>query len=290
MIGEARAMGAISIVNAIACGRGASVGVKLPTVAKVELKEVRGRWRVHLNGRQARSSLAVHTVRRAIRMLGKDPGRYSGSIETMTSAPVGVGLKTSSSSSVAIILAVFSAFGKNRYVARDVLQCSVSASLAAGVSVTGAMDDAASCLLGGVNFADNSTKRVLSSVRLGRPLTVLIRIPQDGSRRASVGASYVRKFSKVAESIFTTGRDGRVWKAMTLNGLLYCSIYGYPPFDALQALEANALGAGLSGTGPAVGAVFDDEGEPQRLARLWDEGGAKVIRTETSDGGATIVL
>ena len=51
MIAEAKALGAISVVNAIACGKGASVAVNLPTVAKVHVEEGRGRWRASLNDR-----------------------------------------------------------------------------------------------------------------------------------------------------------------------------------------------------------------------------------------------
>ena len=94
MIGRAEAMGAISVVNAIACGKGATVSVKLPTSAKLELREQRGSWHVSLNGRKTESTLVVQTVRHAIRKLGRDPSRYSGSIQTATSAPIGVGLKT----------------------------------------------------------------------------------------------------------------------------------------------------------------------------------------------------
>jgi shikimate kinase len=150
------------------------------------------------------------------------------------------------------------------------------------------MDDAASCLLGGVNFTNNSAMKMISSSQLGDRFHVIIRVPRKRSRRASVEPAYVRRFSKVAESILDEGRQGKIWNAMTLNGLLYCSIYGYAPLDALQAIEAGALGAGISGTGPAVVAVFENRKEADRLARVWEEGKARVIKTETSDGGAVI--
>jgi shikimate kinase len=288
MIGRAKAMGAITLVNAIASGKGATISVGLLTHSKVYVNEGRGGWSVFMNGRRTGSFLAVEAVRGAIKICGKDPGRYSGSVETTTSTPVGVGLKTSSSSSVAIILATLSALGKSTYESSEVARCSASSALAAGVSVTGAMDDAASCLLGGTNFTDNSKMRIVSSSPLGRKLPVIIKVPMEKSRRTSVDVGQVRKFSKLAQSIFALGRQGKIWKAMTLNGLLYCSIYGYPTFDALQAVEGGALGAGLSGTGPAVAAVFENRREAERLARVWEEGHSKVIRTETSDGGATI--
>ncbi len=275
------------MVNAIASGKGATVSVELPTTARAEINEERGGWNVFMNGRKQRSSLAMEAIRGSIKICGKDPARYSGSVETTTSAAAGVGLKTSSSSSVAIILAVLSALGVSSYEPEEVARCSASSALAAGVSVTGAMDDAASCLLGGMNFADNSGMKIVSSAPVGRRLPVIITVPPRKSRRASVEVNYVRRFSKISQSIFSLGRQGKIWKAMTLNGLLYCSIYGYPPIDALQAMEGGALGAGLSGTGPAVAAVFEDRKEAEQLARVWEEGGSKVIRTETSDGGAT---
>ncbi len=288
MIGRATAMGAVSVVNAIASRRGASLAVDLPTTAKVTVCDARGKWTESTNGRPATSTLLQCTVRRAIRMLGENPDRYSGRIETETSAPIGVGLKTSSSSSVAAALATFSAFGSHDYTPEEILECSVSASLAAGTSVTGAMDDAGASLLGGAVFTDNRSNRIVATVRLGEPLTVLIMVPGGGSRRASVPVSEVRRFAKVVDSLFDRARRGEMWKAMTLNGLLYSAIYGYSSSTALEGLEGGALGAGLSGTGPAVACVFDDAAGADKLESRWKDDGGKTIRTETSDGGAVI--
>lgn len=290
MIGEARAMGAVSVVNAIACGKGASLALNLPTTARVSVKEERGPWRVTLNGKRIEPSLALQTARRAILMLGRNPDRFSGSIETSTPLPLGVGLKTSSSASVAIALAVASALGKHSCRSRSVLMCSARASLDAGVSVTGAFDDAAACLLGGVNFADNRKMTLLSSMKIERKMEVLVRIPRGRSKRSLVETRHIRRFANLASYIFRIGRQGKIWNAMTLNGLLYSSIYGYDPHDAVSAIEAGAVGAGLSGTGPAVAAVFERQSDAEKLARVWKDDGAAVIRTETCDGGAKVDL
>jgi shikimate kinase len=286
--GRAEVMGAITVVNAIACGKGATVAVRLPTHARVEVESRPGRWTAAVNGKKVKPTLASESARGAIRMLKKDPSSYSGHVETITSVPAGVGLKTSSSSSVAIILATISAFGNDSYEPLDVLRSSASSSLEAGVSVTGAMDDAASCLLGGTNLADNLEMDLLRRSPLGRSLSVVIRVPTMESRRSSVGVRQVRRFSDIAQRIFSLAERGSFWKAMTLNGFLYSSIYGYGPGAAVEALEAGASGAGLSGTGPAVAAVFEDRMESQTLAKAWEHEGARVIRTETSDGGATV--
>lgn len=288
MVGEASAKGAVSIVNAIASGKGATVSVDLPTSARLTIGEGSGGWQTIENGRKTRSRLALETVRQAMAMLGKDPRGYSGSVETICSTPVGVGLKTSSAVSVAIALGVCDAFGEGPPRTSEILDCSIRSSLSSGVSVTGAMDDAASCLLGGANFVDNSARKILSSRRLRKPLRVVVRVPRGRSRRGDVPVSHVRKFSDVADSIFAIGLEGNAWCAMTLNGLMYSSIYGYDPRAALQALESGALGAGLSGTGPAVAAVFDGKRAAEELAKVWKEDGAQVLTTMTSDGGATV--
>jgi shikimate kinase len=279
-------MGAITIVNAVASGKGATLAVNLPTSAMVSIDEKRGAWQVFVNGISVKSPLAIQTLDNAFRILGEVSGKYSGVVKTRTTVPTGVGLKTSSSSSVAIALAVFSAFGARVYDKKEILNISATSSLRAGVSLTGAMDDAASCLSGGLNFTDNSAKSVLSSTRLGRSFPVLIRIPRVRSRRRRVARSSLRRFSRVAESIFSLGREGRIWKAMTLNGLLFSSIYGYPSDDSIEAVAVGALGASLSGTGPAVAAVLNDNRDLKRLAATWGRGDAKLIRTETVDEGA----
>ncbi|MDG6902371.1 MAG: hypothetical protein JRM80_10510 [Nitrososphaerota archaeon] len=121
MIGMAKAMGAVSVVNAIASGKGATVSVELPTAAKVAVREERGSWRALNNGQETKSRLVLSSLRLAISMLGRDPGRYSGSVDTTLSAPMGVGLKTSSSTSIAVALAVWDAFGKSSPPSAEIL-------------------------------------------------------------------------------------------------------------------------------------------------------------------------
>jgi shikimate kinase len=290
LIGEASSFGAISVVNAIATGKGVTVGIALRTRAKVRINgKGKGKgWVTSVNRRRIHSKLALETLKRAFSLVGERLESYSGEVETFNEAPVGVGLKSSSSSSVAITLAVLSAFGLKRFGPTEVLRCSTSASLAAGVSITGALDDAASCLLGGINFADNIGHRVLSSKRIGENLKVVIRVPDLPSRRRAVSPITIQKFASIAESLFNMSLKGEHWKAMTLNGLLYSSILGYDPASAFRAIELGAVAAGLSGTGPAVAAVFDGDEDPADLSEEWGIDGSSIIRTETNDAEAKI--
>lgn len=282
---KAVTFGAISIVNAIASGKGATASVRLTTEAEVEMEGSRGGWEVFANGKKAESSLALETVRRAIKGTGKDPEAYSGKVMTTSSVPVGVGLKTSSASSTAIAIAVYAALGQKAFDPKKVLDCSVEASLASGASVTGALDDAAGCLLGGVNMTDNLARKVVSSRLFDKKLRVVIKVPKARSRRESVDPRFIRTFRDLTDLFFEMSLKGDYWRAMVLNGMTYSSILKYDPFPALLAVEHGALGAGLSGTGPAVAAVFNPSKshEIEALTREWASDGSSVIETETNN-------
>jgi shikimate kinase len=292
---RATTFGAISVINAIASGKGATASVRLTTHVEVELHEdSRREWEVLVNGRGVESRLAIESARRAIEGLGKDSASFSGRIATSSTIPIGIGLKTSSSSSTAIALAVREALGAGAFDPKKVFDCSIEASLASGASITGALDDAASCLLGGLNMTENLSRKVISSRLFERKLKVMILVPRErGGGRGRVDPQFIRKFGGLADTFFRMSLEGDPWKAMILNGLMFSSILKYDPFPALHAVELGALGAGLSGTGPAVAAVFDPsrQSEMDALAKDWAADGSEVILTETNNehGRATRV-
>ncbi|HVC27146.1 MAG TPA: shikimate kinase [Nitrososphaerales archaeon] len=282
---KAATFGAISLVNAIASGKGATASVRLTTEAEVEIEASSGDWEVFVNGKKSGSGLALETVRHAVRAAGKDPDAFSGRVQTTSSVPIGVGLKTSSASSTAIAIAVYAALGQKAFDPKKVLDCSVEASLASGASVTGALDDAAGCLLGGVNMTDNLARKVISSKLFEKKLKVVIKVPKTLSRREAVDPQFVRRFGGLTNLFFEMTLKGDYWRAMVLNGMAYSSILKYDPFPALRAVELGALGAGLSGTGPAVAAVFDPskQAEVDALTKDWEADGSSVIATETNN-------
>ncbi len=290
MKAKATTFGAISIVNAIAGGKGATASVRLTTEATVELAEGPGEWNMTINGRRADSKLTLETVRRSLKEAGKDPNAYSGRVETTSRVPIGVGLKTSSASSAAVSMAVHGALGRRAFDPLRVLNCSVEASLASGASITGALDDVASCVLGGMNLTDNIARKVLSSKLFPKPLKVLIRVPKEESARGSMDLEFVRKFGNLTDHFFRMALEGDQWRAMILNGLTYSSMLKYDPLPALRAVELGATGAGLSGTGPAVAAVFDRSkaAELEAVREVWAADGATVIETETNNEHARL--
>ncbi len=291
MKGRGTAFGAISIVNAIASGRGVTAGVRLKTDVTVQMVEGSGGWTSTINGRPVHSRLALEVVKVVLRSKGRDYRNHSGRIDTVSEIPVGVGLKSSSSSSVATALATLAAIGETHYDSERVLNDSVEASLSAGVTVTGALDDAASCLNGGINHADNLGRRVLRSEAINPPFKVLLKVPWERSRRGTASLDFVRKFSKLAETAFTMSENGDPWGAMVLNGIIYSSLYRYDTAPAMVALSLGALGSSLSGTGPSVAAVFgaDAERAIELLRHEWERDGSRVLATECNNEAGRMV-
>ncbi|MDG6933976.1 MAG: shikimate kinase [Nitrososphaerota archaeon] len=292
MIGRAFAYGAVSILNAVANGRGVTLGIDLKTASKVELHKGEGRWNLTINGEDKESRLAEASVDAALRLVGERISNFHGTIETQSNIPMGVGLKSSSSSSLAIIMATLQAMGQESFEPSEVLRASVASSLASGVSITGALDDAASCLLGGVNLADNLKRKLISSRRLPDRKKVVIRIPNEESRRRFINIKQVKSFRKVADRILISSLKGEYWSSMTMNGMLYSMLLGYDASPSITALDCGAVGAGLSGTGPAICAVFDSSNTQgiDKLRDMWAKDGSAVMTADTNNEKGGLVV
>jgi shikimate kinase len=143
----------------------------------------------------------------------------------------------------------------------------VEASIAAGVTLTGAFDDQVAVLRGGAHLTDNRALRVLESFAPPR-WHVAIWVPEQVIAKASLrglDASRLRDYVAVPRSA------QQLPEAMTQNGRAFHAFYaahGLPVSDAPArvALDAGALGAGLSGTGPAVAAIFDEPADLPAVA------------------------
>ena len=63
----------------------------------------------------------------------------------------------------------------------------------------------------------------------------------------------------LVEIAFDKALEGKVWEALTLNGLIYASASNLNTAIAIDALAAGAVAAGLCGKGPAVTAVVSKD-------------------------------
>ena len=242
---QATMHGAISIVNAIATGRGSAMGISLKVTAKVTLEN--GRGIKFDNGREDKliSTIVYKTI--PLEMIANN----MISIKVESEIPCGFGLKSSSAVSNAIALAC------SRLVNKDicdfrVLDIAVEASLDAKVSITGAYDDATACYFGGFVLTDNYARKLISRERAPEYLYAIILVPQDESRS---NIHRLRTMSDFFIDSFKLAEAGEYWKAMKLNGVLASAALSLKYEPVLGALEKHALAAGVSGNGPSVVAV-----------------------------------
>jgi shikimate kinase len=237
--------GAISIVNAVATGRGSAMGISLKVTAKVELENGRGIKLDNLGEDKLISTIVYKTI--PAEMIANN----MISIKIESEIPSGFGLKSSSAVSNAIALACSRLVNKDICDSR-VLDIAVDASLDAKVSITGAYDDATACYFGGFVLTDNYIRRLISRERAPEYLYAIILIPQDESRS---NMHRLRTMSDFFIDSFKLAEAGEYWKAMKLNGVLASAALSLKYEPVLGALEKHALAAGVSGNGPSMVAV-----------------------------------
>ena len=272
MIGHGRSHGAISVINAIPCGIGSTIGVDLTT--DVTFSDDVDATNIRIEGSPDMDDGLVRLcVRSAMERVGIDTDTpYSLAVRSMI--PPSRGLKSSSSVCNATIAAVLDAYGESMDE-MEMLRIGVDCAKEAGVTITGAFDDVCGCHFGGVVFTDNSKNELIGRNDIGR-YDVVLRIPDRiiPKNRVSVDRYRERKdeFSEALRIAYE-----RPLEALTINGRLVAEIIGADTSIIDMALENGAIAAGISGTGPAIAAVTE-HGKGKELASIL---GGKTIVTVT---------
>lgn len=273
MSAEATAYGAVTIVNAMATGKGAAFGIDLWTKARVKLTDDGVIETRILNDERENTLLAEKCVRAVLERFGKE--RLGARIETESNIPIARGLKSSSVAGNAIALATLAALEK-RLKPSEILDLVVDASLKSKVSVTGALDDAAASLYGNVVVTDNMVRKVLRTFSL-EDRYVLLLVPSEKAYSADVDLRRIKAFAAQVETAHEQALAGRYWNAMTLNGLVYSHALRLPSDVIVEGLEAGALAAGISGKGPAYAFVASEQSKDQVLSVLRRHDGEVIV-------------
>jgi shikimate kinase len=273
---EAAAYGAVTIVNAIATGKGAAFGIDLWTKARVKLTDDGAIETRILDDEEESTLLAERCVRAVFGYFGTS--KLGAKVETNSNIPIARGLKSSSVAGNAIVLATLAALHK-RLKPDDILDLVVNASLQAKVSVTGAFDDAAASLYGNVVVTDNTTRTVLRTFPV-EDYTVLLLVPPEKAYTADADLRQIKTVAKQVEIAHEQALAGKYWNAMTLNGLIYSHVLKLPADVIVESLAAGALAAGISGKGPSYAFVVEEQFKDPVLDVLKRrEGGVIVSRT-----------
>lgn len=260
MIGRAEAIsyGAATIINAIATGKGAAVGVKLWTKAIVTLTDEQGYVDVIIRSDSCENPiLAQKTVWRIFKHFGLEQ-EFGAKVETESNIPIARGLKSSSVAANAIALATTAAIERSLDNIA-LVKLGVNAALDAKVTITGAFDDACASFFGGVVITDNIKRKIIKRFELKETPAVLFYVPKEKTYTAGSNVKRMKSMAPIVKIAFNEALNGNYWAALTLNGLIYSSVLGYDLSPTIDALISGAIAAGLSGTGPAVTAIVPKE-------------------------------
>ena len=276
MKGKGMAYGAASIINAMPAGFGAAFSVGLKTNAEVELTDGEA-VEVEIKGDQGEDKkLAVESFKVVMKRFGLKKG---GMITTASEIPIAIGMKSSSAAANAIVLATLDALGE-KVQELDVVKMGVEASVRAGVTLTGAFDDACASLLGGLHVTDNYGRQILKSFNM-EPLSVVFLVPERKSYSGKVDAARIKSYARTSLLALEDALAGRHWQAMLLNGLVMADAFGVDPAPIVTAIKNGALSAGLCGKGPSICAVSKKEQEAD-IVDAWAGLGFRLIRTQTN--------
>lgn len=284
---EAVSHGAATIINAIATGRGAAIGVDLWTKVRVQLTEKAGVIEGKIVSDSREDPILIEkTVKRVLKHFNLE-GKFGAKVETWSNIPIARGLKSSSAAGNAIALATVAALNKNLDDV-TIVNLGVDGAIDAKVTITGAFDDACASYFGGIVITDNMKRRMVKRFETADNLTVLFHVPAEKIYTVGSDVHRMKGGAFLVKIAYKEALKGNYWAALTLNGLIYSSALGYNPSIAVDALMAGALAAGLSGTGPAVTAIVPDE-KKYLVKDAWQAYEGDILEARVNNKKAKVV-
>ena len=277
---KATVHGAISLVNAIANQKGATLGIALKVEATVEANPGKG-----ITLQSENKSLSSRLINKTIEKIvsKKDLERNKITVTLDSEIPTGYGLKSSSAISSAIALACTKIF-KPKFTDQQILLAGVDASIESKVSITGAYDDACSCYYGGFNVTDNAKRKRICFEKGPTNLVVVIFIPKNRKRG---NLKNLKDLSVVFESAWESARKADYWEAMNINGLATASILNSDPKIITSLIQNGALGASVSGNGPSIAAITKKENEVN-IKKIFSALEGKIIVSKVNNKKAEV--
>lgn len=289
MNGRAAAPAAGTVLNALATGTGSAFAIAAVVTATVELDDsgsITGEIRAAPDldpAENPHTGLIERCADMVISRFGNGQGAH---VTTESEVPMAAGLKSSSAAANATVLATLAALGRDDDVTPiEACRLGVAAARDAGVTVTGAFDDASASMLGGVTVTDNTEDELLARDEV--EWSVLVWTPPERAFSAEADVDRCRRIAPLADLVADLALAGQYPLAMTVNGFAYCGALGFPTDPLIDALP-EAAGVSLSGTGPSTTAV----GDPDDLATVrdrWAErAGTTWLTTTRSTGAETL--
>jgi shikimate kinase len=280
MQGKAFCFGAATIINGIALGKGAAFGIALKTEAQVVLTDEPGIFEVTITGDEGENALlSEFCVQKVLERFGLE-NVHGARIITRSEIPISRGLKSSSAAANSIVLATYSALGK-QISDMEVINIGIEASLLAKVTLTGAFDDSCATYFGDVVITDNLTREILKQYPIEDDYEVIIHVPGTKIRKTEVNIQKLKGIRDSIKEAHDLALSGDILSAIRLNGLSYGNAMGLDVNIAHKAISAGAKTAGISGCGPATVILAESDKKEDIMAAIDLNG--KIICTKTNN-------
>ncbi|SDC94077.1 shikimate kinase [Natrinema hispanicum] len=286
MDGRAVAPAAGTVLNALATGTGSAFAIDLETTATVDLTDDGEIVGEIADQPDADATLiercAELTIAEYADAAGLDDSDVGARVRTESEVPMAAGLKSSSAAANATVLATLDALAVADAVDRiDACRLGVRAARDAGVTATGAFDDASASMLGGVTVTDNTSDALLARDEVD--WWALVYTPPEQAYSADADVSACERIAPMATLVEELALDGRYGEAMTVNGFAFSAALEFstgPMIDAMPDVD----GVSLSGTGPSYVAVGDREPLETVRDRWTDRDGTTRLLQTRTDG------
>ena len=248
VIVDAIVHGAVSLVNAIATGKGATLGID--TFVKTRLKTTDGSGiSITTNNKNISSRLINKVIKNIVTK--KQLEKTKLELDFESNIPTGYGLKSSSAISTAVAMVCSKAFKRNLSDGK-ILKVGAKSSIQAKVSITGAYDDACGCYYGGFNVTDNYKRNLIFRPPAPSNLQAIIFLPKSRKRG---NLKKLKDFKPAFEKAWELAKNSDYWNAATLNGIATSSILNSNPELILNLIKKRAITSTISGNGPSIVAI-----------------------------------
>ena len=246
----AKVYGAVSIVNAIATGKGSTLGIDTFVETTLTKKDGKG---IHITSEN--KTISSRLINKLIENMipKKILDNTKLELDFKSNIPTGYGLKSSSAISSAVVLSCAKAFGKTMSD-EEVLKLGAKTSIQTKVSITGAYDDACACHFGGFNVANNLKMELLHRELAPNELQAIVFLPKSRKRG---NLKKLKEFKNAFEYAWQLAKNSDYWNAAILNGIATTSILNSEPNLIMKLMEKGALCATISGNGPSLMAIVD---------------------------------
>ena len=283
-----RSPGSATIINAIATGFGSAFGIGLDI--KCHAKSTDSQITC-FNDVGADNTLMELCVKKVFNHYDINVDEFGVDLKTESSLPMASGLSSSSASSNAIVKAVSSIvseeFNLKPLDDLEIINMAIDASLDAGVTITGSFDDATASYFGGVVVTDNKNREFIIKEEMD-DCPILVYMPNFFSKSGDSNPERMKLLAPLVETAFGFAKQRDYFKAINLNGLLYCATLGFDSTIAVDALEAGAIASGLSGTGSSFVAVVSDESIDD-VKDAWSRYEGNVLETHVDNEGCQFI-